>query len=139
MARNSEWIPLQLKKFQATRGKRISLVPLVDVVFILLLFFMLTTSVAKEKQLPMNYSSQSPLDQEQTLRHLTIESEEGDITSDDRTIRTEDQNSLVAWIGQDPDAVYVIDTLPEISTQALITVLDRLTVAGADNLVLKED
>lgn len=87
----------------------------------------------------MNYSSQSPLDQEQTLRHLTIESEEGDITSDDRTIRTEDQNSLVAWIGQDPDAVYVIDTLPEISTQALITVLDRLTVAGADNLVLKED
>ena len=100
---------------------------------------MLTTSVAKEKQLPMNYSSQPPLDQQQTLRHLTIESEDGDITSDDRTIRTEDKNSLIAWIGQDPDAVYVIDTLPEISTQALITVLDRLTVAGADNLVLKED
>lgn len=100
---------------------------------------MLTTSVAKEKQLPMNYSSQSPLDQRQTLRHLTIESENGDITSDDRTIRTEDKNSLIAWIGQDPDAVYVIDTLPEISTQALITVLDRLTVAGADNLVLIED
>ncbi len=116
-----------------------SLVPLVDVVFILLLFFMLTTSVAKEKQLPMSYSTQSPQDTEQSLRHLTIESEDGIIATEDRTISTESRSDLVAWIGQQPDAVYVVDALPGISTQALITVLDRLTIAGADNLVLKED
>ena len=100
---------------------------------------MLTTSVAKEKQLPMDYSSQPSINQEQSLRHLVIETDDGTITSETTRISTSDLDALSKWIGQQPEAVYVVDTLPEISTQTLITVLDRLTVAGADNLVLKED
>lgn len=130
---------LKIKNYFPVRKKRISLIPLVDVVFILLLFFMLTSSMAKEKQLPVSYSSQSTSSLEQVVRELVIETDDGVISTNGRKISTSNPRELAQWIGSDYEATYVVDTQPTISTQALVTVLDRLTQAGATNLVIKED
>ncbi|MCY3885785.1 MAG: biopolymer transporter ExbD [Gammaproteobacteria bacterium] len=114
------------------------MVPLVDVVFILLLFFMLTTSMAKEKQLPVSYSAPSASNVEIVVRELLIETEDGVISADNQRVSTSNPNELSRWIGSDMEASYIVDTRPSISTQALVTVLDRLAEAGAKNLVIKE-
>lgn len=115
------------------------MVPLVDVVFILLLFFMLTTSIAKEKQLPVNYSSQTSSTQDVVVRELVIETEDGVISAEGLRISTVDAGELAAWVGLDISATFAVDTQSHISTQALVTVLDRLTEAGATRLMVKED
>lgn len=115
------------------------MVPLVDVVFILLLFFMLTTSIAKEKQLPVSYSSQSNTTPDVVVRELVIETEDGIISADGRRISTEIAEDLAAWVRLDTNATYAIDTQSHISTQALVTVLDRLATAGATRLMVRED
>ncbi len=131
---------MQLQDFQTGRKKHVSLVPLVDVVFILLLFFMLTTSVAKEKQLPMNYSAHTSGEQDDlVVREIIIEDNKGWLASEETRVDSADQVALKAWVAQEHDAVYVIDAESIVSTQTLITVLDRLTLAGAANLVLKEE
>lgn len=115
------------------------MVPLVDVVFILLLFFMLTTSIAKEKQLPVSYSSQSNTTPDVVVRELVIETEDGIISTDGRRISTENAEDLAVWVGSNTDATYAVDTQSHISTQALVTVLDRLTTAGATRLMVRDD
>lgn len=115
------------------------MVPLVDVVFILLLFFMLTTSIAKEKQLPVGYSSATTSSTEVVTRELVIETEDGVISAEGQRISTQDAKELAAWVSSDADAIYIVDTQSQISTQALVTVLDRLSDAGATQLMVKED
>lgn len=129
---------MKIKNYFHLPRKRLSLVPLVDVVFILLLFFMLTTSLAKEKQLSVSFSSQAASIQELVIHELVIETEDGVISIDGQELSTANSHELATWIGQNTNATYVVDSLPDISTQALVTVLDRLSQAGAENLVIKE-
>lgn len=100
---------------------------------------MLTTSIAKEKQLPVSYSSQSTSRPDIVTRELVIETEDGVISAGGRRISTIDPENLEAWVSLDSDAIYIVDTQPEISTQALVSVLDRLTEAGVSRLMVKED
>lgn len=136
---SNECKALKLKNYFHFPRKRVSLVPLVDVVFILLLFFMLTTSIAKEKQLPVGYSSATTDSPEAITRELVIETEDGVISADGQRISTLDRRELSAWVGSDTEAIYVVDTLSQISTQTLVSVLDRLSQAGATQLMVKED
>lgn len=100
---------------------------------------MLTTSIAKEKQLPVNFSSQTETNQDVVVRELVIETEEGVISEYGQRVSTMDAKDLAAWVGSNSTATYVVDTQDHISTQALVTVLDRLREAGATRLMVKED
>ena len=100
---------------------------------------MLTTSVVRETQKPLDYSSQSEVNPEVVVRHITIEDEDGTISFNGSSISTADAIALSNWVNEDLNAVYVVDISPAISTQGMITVLDRLSAAGVRDLVLKED
>lgn len=95
--------------------------------------------MAKEKQLPVGFSDQKPAIQELVVRELVIETEDGVIAVDGQRLSSSDASNLAMWVGTESNAVYVIDSRPDVSTQALVTVIDRLTRAGASNLVFKED
>ena len=120
------------------RRRAISMVPLIDVVFILLLFFMLSTSLIRAREVPVDFPTPDAEPSTQALKVIRLESEDGLISYQGLFYASNDSEALRELIADDRQAAYALDTAPGVSTQALVTLLDRLTLAGAQNLSLAE-
>lgn len=112
------------------------MVPLIDVVFILLLFFMLSTSLIRAREIPVDFPTPDAGPSVQEVRVIRLESEEGAFSFEGRRYGALEDEALRSLVAEDPSAPYAIDTAPGVSTQALVTLLDRLKMAGAENLSL---
>lgn len=123
----------------ANKPKRqmISLTPLIDVVFILLLFFMLSSSFIKWQQITLT----SPAEAQTTstlpvVRVLNLESNQGKIRFDTRELNMFDQRQLTDFIDEDKTASYVLTVSEGVNVQAMVTLLDNLKHAGANHVSL---
>ena len=114
------------------------MVPLIDVVFILLLFFMLSTSLIRAREIPVDFPTPDAEASVQQVRIIRLDTEEGSFSYEGRSYPAADFDGLRALVAEDPLAPFAIDTAPGVSTQALVSLLDRLKLAGADNLSLME-
>ncbi len=120
---------------QPKRKQAISLTPLIDVVFILLLFFMLSSSFIQWRQIKLPASTEA----EKTSNELVIVSllSGGELFSfEGKQHKVSDMNSLMALVNQNPDAVYALEVEKQVTTQALIRLLDNLKLAGAKQVSL---
>ena len=115
------------------------MVPLIDVVFILLLFFMLSTSLIRAREIPVDFPTPNAEPSAREVRTIRLESEDGAYSFEGRRYGAAEGEALRGLIADDPSAPYAIDTAPDVSTQALVTLLDRLKMAGAENLSLMEE
>ena len=127
---------MRLDQLIRRRRRAISMVPLIDVVFILLLFFMLSTSLIRAREVPVNFPTPDSEPSAQALKIIRLESEDGLISYQGLRYASGDSEALRELIADDRQAAYALDTAPGVSTQALVTLLDRLTLAGAQNLSL---
>lgn len=118
------------------RKRAISMVPLIDVVFILLLFFMLSTSLIRAREIPVDFPTPDSEPSAQQVRTIRLESDAGSFSFEGLQYGSSDIEALRELVAEDPLAPYAIDTAPGVSTQALVTLLDRLKLAGAENLSL---
>ena len=127
---------MQIDRLVRRRRRGISMVPLIDVVFILLLFFMLSTSLIRAREIPVDFPTPDTEASIQQVRIVRLENEEGSISYDGVRFPSSDFEALRALVAEDPLAPYAIDTASGVSTQALVSLLDRLKLAGAENLSL---
>ncbi|SEF62381.1 ExbD/TolR family protein [Marinobacterium lutimaris] len=115
---------------------KISLTPLIDVVFILLLFFMLTSSFMQWRQmdLPIPTASETPA-QESEVVTLRLLNNGGDVSIDDNRF-----NILAAGVPADllgdNGSLIAIEAEEGVSTQALVKLVDQLRLAGAEKVSL---
>lgn len=120
----------------ARRRAVISLTPLIDVVFILLIFFMLASSFLNWRSIelaaPAQAASGASQDDALTVRlHADGLMLNGDaITLDDLTAHV--QEHLVAA----PDGRVLVQVTPGVPLQDAITIVDRLAEVGAVDLSL---
>ena len=118
------------------RHKRaISLTPLIDVVFILLLFFLLSSTFIQWRQIDVSAPSESQAESREQ-RVVTLVSNDGTYKIGNMTLSLKDANSVVTVVNQDPDAVYVIEVKSGIQTQSMIDLLDAFKQAGAKSVSL---
>lgn len=121
------------------RKSAISLTPLIDVVFILLLFFMLSSTFNQTKQIDFNAAS--------NVGSQSIDSESH------RIILLADNHALVNGTAFDmaaPSFAEILKSLaesdgdvtlsarPEVNVQNVISLLDQLKSTGIENLSLSE-
>jgi biopolymer transport protein ExbD len=118
---------------QPRRKNMISLTPLIDVVFILLLFFMLSSTFTRwyQVELPTPSVSES---QTPDISVLTLLSNTGDITTGKQQLKLTDLVGLQQFIATKPDAVWVLNAQKGVSVQTVITTLDNLKQAGANRV-----
>ena len=122
----------------AERGRRplVSLTPLIDVVFILLIFFMLASSFADWRRIDL----QPPLNARTGGGGLTgamlVElAEDGRIRLSGEVIEADDLAPRVRDLLQRrPDQRFVVKTADAAPLQRLVSVLDSLSMAGAENI-----
>ncbi|HEC58845.1 MAG TPA: biopolymer transporter ExbD [Methylophaga sp.] len=117
------------------RRNLISLTPLIDVVFILLLFFMLSSSFIRWHQINLQSASES---QSQTpdLRILKIESNEGQLSFNGTRLFMNDDAGIQKFVAENKQATFVITVIEGIKIQVMVDLLDQLKQAGATKVSL---
>lgn len=122
----------------ATRDEpEINITPMLDIVFIMLIFFIVTTSFVREKGLDISRPQQS--DQQQVEEDLGQILVEIDALSQIMVNKREVSNNAVrANLEREhaklPKAPLIIASHPDANTNSLVTVLDSANLIGIDNI-----
>ncbi|MGD9861728.1 MAG: ExbD/TolR family protein, partial [Pseudodonghicola sp.] len=116
--------------------RRISLTPMIDVVFLLLVFFMLASRFGSDMQIALNAAGGAAADYRGPPRLVRIEEAalrlNGVALSEDALI--EELGRLTGT----PDDVIVLRSDEAVTLQRLVAVMDRLRAGGFARLVLVE-
>jgi biopolymer transport protein ExbD len=122
--------------------EQINLTPMLDVVFIMLIFFIVTATFVKEVGIDVNQPDQDKpktIDPEKKSIVVRISNRDR-ITISQREV---DWRSVRANIerlhAEVPEAPVVIQAHPDSSTEALIHVMDEARLAGVYNISLAEN
>ncbi|MEF8794620.1 ExbD/TolR family protein [Thiohalorhabdus sp.] len=129
--------PAKLAGKQARRKPVISLTPLIDVVFILLVFFMLASSFMDWRSLSLDTSAAGePAPAEQTPFVVQISKESLRLNGDAITLE-----ALIdkARARQPADQPVHLQPSSDTRVQGMVSILDALSAAGVQPLKLVED
>ncbi len=118
-------------------GNKINLTPMLDVVFIMLIFFIVTATFVKETGLDVNQPEDDEVQEpDPEKRSIVVR-----ITNHDRIIiaqRTVDLRAVRANIerlsAENPEAPVIIQPHPDSTTDAMIHVMDSARQAGVYNI-----
>ena len=122
---------------RSKRSKRINITPLIDIVFILLLFFMLSSNFQHWRQIDLSSAEKTEENTEKkTVRLLRILDDQGVFTVDGKSIARGDQIAMQRLIHEEPEAVFAIEAAEGVQTQSVISLLDSLKQQGAKHVSL---
>lgn len=122
---------------QETSAANVNLTPLIDMVFILLIFFMVTASFTKESGIEVDRpSAQTTIRQEQASLIIAI-NKEGEIWIDNKQV---DIRSIRAHIEQlhtqNPEGAVIIMADKNALTGITVDVLDQIRLSGVSNVAI---
>ncbi len=126
---------MRLNRTDQKRRQAISLTPLIDVVFILLLFFMLSSSFVPWRQINISIPTASSSSNKDTVK-LEILDNNGRFLFDSDAYVLSDLAGLKVLVTRFPDSVFLIKAKADVETGALLALLDQLTLAGAKKVSL---
>ena len=112
----------------------INITPMLDIVFIMLIFFIVTTSFVKEKGLEVSRPSSAPpkvlVEQKKGPIVVKIDAS-GNITLKGRLLeRKAVQANLEREKAEKPDSTLIVAAHPDAETDALVTILDAAAAVG---------
>ena len=118
------------------RAREIDLTPLIDIVFQLVIFFMVTTSFTVSESMELSLPSENSAHtstQEQFMRIAIARG--GAVTVDDTPLSIDALDTLlVDRLGNAPDTSVVVLTTPGVSVQEMVRVIDKVYLNGGRNL-----
>jgi len=121
------------RRHHATEEADINITPLLDIVFIMLIFFIVTTSFVKERGLEVSRPSNSPPKEIKKNKGpivVKIDSN-GNISLKGRMLENEAvRANLEREKAEKPDSPLIIAAHPDADTNALVTILDAAEAAG---------
>ncbi|MBD3366755.1 MAG: biopolymer transporter ExbD [Candidatus Eisenbacteria bacterium] len=115
----------------------ISMGPLIDMVFLLLIFFAVTTSFVKEAGIDVQKATASTAELQEHANIMIGVTPEGDVyfegkRIDVRSVRAQIERALA----EDPESGVVVVADKRSETGAVITVMDQCRLAGAKSVSL---
>ena len=115
----------------------INITPMLDIVFIMLIFFIVTTSFVKEKGLEVSRPSNSPPKEvQQDKGPILVRIDASSLISVKG--RVLEPNAVVANLEREkaekPTSPMIVAAHPEADTEALVTVLDAARAVGIESV-----
>ncbi len=130
------------KRRKQEEESQIDMTPMLDVVFIMLIFFIVTASFVNEVGLGVNRpptSDQPPPDSENTNIVFQV-SESNEITFEGRRIDIRSVRANVERLhAEKPEAKVVISTHPKAKTEIFVLISDQAREAGVYDISLSTD
>ncbi len=126
---------MNLSQFDDEDEAEVNLTPMLDVVFIMLIFFIVTASFVKEAGIDVNRPSAATAERKEKGNILVAISEDNQIWIDKRQV---DPRALRANIermhAENPNAAVVIQADEESKNKLLVLVMDAARTAGVKNV-----
>jgi len=116
----------------------INITPMLDIVFIMLIFFIVTTSFVKEFGVDVNRPSNTPVEEQQQSEVIAIRIDENDqIYVQDRLVDVRAvRANIESGLALQPDAAVVVIADRAADAGLLVRVVDQARVAGAERVSL---
>ena len=127
------------RRHRAGDEAEINITPMLDIVFIMLIFFIVTSSFVKEVALDLNRPSSEPLEEKEIAEVITIriaangQVEVGNRPVDIRAVRANVEGEL-ATRGFDTPVVVIADRAAD--SGLMVRVIDQARLAGAEQVSL---
>jgi len=113
----------------------LNLTPMLDVVFILLIFFIVTTSFVKETGIDVNRPSATTAEKKSQGNILIAINANGDIWIDNREIDIRAVRANIQVLKASyPQSSVIIQSDQDASTGKLVRVMDQVRLAGVQNI-----
>ena len=120
---------------QSGAAAEINMTPLIDMVFILLIFFIVTTSFVKETGVDVNRPSAKTAVKKDLANIMIAITENGEIKMESRTIdRRAVRANVERMHAENPEGSVIILADKEAKTGLLIEVMDQARLAGVANV-----
>jgi biopolymer transport protein ExbD len=120
------------------RSLNLPLTPLIDVVFILIIFFMLTTSFMRIESLELMLPSAGKVSDKKEVTHIFIRAN-GEMVLGRRTVEPEElTETLERLFSGDPSSPIMLLTAEGVTMQQLVAVMDRVNAAGGKSLFVRK-
>ena len=116
----------------------INITPLLDIVFIMLIFFIVTTSFVKEISIDVNRPTKSPIKEQKKSDVISVRiSAEGQVFVQDRLINLDAvRANIESNLALKPQASVVVVSDRDADAGFLVKVIDQSRLAGASNISL---
>lgn len=120
---------------KAEEDNELNLTPMLDVVFILLIFFIVTTSFVKETGIDVNRPSATTAEKKSQGNILIAINANGDIWIDNREIDIRAVRANIQVLKASyPQSSVIIQSDQDASTGRLVKVMDQVRLAGVQNI-----
>ncbi len=122
---------------QASEDSELDLTPMLDVVFIMLIFFIVTTSFVKEAGINVNTPQASTAQRQESANIFIAINEGGEVWIDRRPIDVRALRATVARLhAENPQGTVVIQSDEKAHTGLLVQVMDQVRLAGIDKIAV---
>ena len=115
----------------------LDMTPMLDIVFIMLIFFIVTTSFVKEAGIAVNSPEAETAEQRDNANIFIAISADGDVWIDKRQVDARTVRAIVARLhANNPEGAVVIQADEDSATRQLIYVMDQVRLAGVENIAV---
>src|SRR5210317_1871524 len=125
------------RKHRVSDEAEINITPMLDIVFIMLIFFIVTTSFVKEKGLEVSRPSSSPQKEVTKSKGPIVVKIDGNgnISMKGRMLEKKAvEANLEREKAEKPDSPLIIAAHPEAETEILVTILDAAEAVGVESV-----
>lgn len=122
------------QKLEEAKGQDIDLAPLIDVVFILLIFFIVTTAFVRETGVQVDKPTAVSTQNLQKSVHLIAITASGDVFYGGTNIGVEGVRSTFSQLNRSNPRPLVIQADKSVPTELLVKVLDQAKLAGVESI-----
>ena len=115
----------------------VNMSPLIDMVFLLLIFFVVTTSFVKESGIEVSRSTASTAEVKDNASIMIGVSDEGEVWMEGKKVDVRSVRGLVERaLAEDPEAGVIVVADRSSETGDVVKVMDQCRLAGASNVSL---
>ena len=130
---------MRYREEEETEGK-IDISPLIDMVFILLIFFMVTTTFVKDMKLELNRPSAASGTSASTKAIRVFIDQYNDLYVDDQSVRIYSlQSKLRDMLRESTDKTVLVVTDESVPAKLVLEVVDQSKLAGATDVGVATD
>ena len=115
----------------------IDMTPMLDIVFIMLIFFIVTTSFVKEAGITVHRPSAETSEQKETATIFVAITAESDIWIDKREVDIRTVRAVIEKLHiQSPEGAVIIQADKGTPTGTLVKVMDQIRMAGVSDIAV---
>ena len=124
----------------AQEETELDMTPMLDIVFIMLIFFIVTTSFVKESGVTVNTPQAATAAKQENANIFIAITAAGEVWIDRRPVDPRAVRTIVARLHADnPEGAVIIQSDAKSATGTLVDVMDQVRLAGVEGIAIAAD